>query len=178
LARHEPALDLQSSGTEDPTPAAKSSRRRRSRTLVIYAHLAQDAIAGIENTRTIASVEQIRSWCTDPDTQITLRPVLDLNSHRHTTAYRPTEPIREHVSLTHPTCVFPGCTRPSRGCDLDHIVPYDQGGPTCPCNLAPLCRLHHRLKTHGGWRYHPIGPNAHHGYHWTSPMGQTYWRHP
>ena len=47
--------------------------------------------------------------------------------------------IREHVLLRDRTCVFPWCTRPARGCDVDHITPYDhtadaegrpQPGPT------------------------------------------------
>ena len=55
--------------------------------------------------------------------------------------------------------VFPGCRRDSRGCDLDHITPYiptDEGGPpgqTRAGNLAPLCRTHHRVKTHTAWDY-------------------------
>ena len=31
------------------------------------------------------------------------------------------------------------------------MLPYADGGPTCVCNLEPLCRIHHRLKTYGGW---------------------------
>ena len=73
-------------------------------------------------------------------------------------------------------CVFPGCPVDSRSCDLDHIRPYrdpDDGGPpgqTGPANLAPLCRRHHRLKTHAGWHYPRDGT----GYAWTSPDGLTY----
>lgn len=45
-------------------------------------------------------------------------------------------------------CVFPGCTTPARRCDLDHRQPFPEGA-TCTCNLQPLCRGHHRLKTTG-----------------------------
>ena len=31
---------------------------------------------------------------------------------------------------------FPVCLRPAAQCDLDHTVPYDQGGLTCTCNLS------------------------------------------
>ena len=66
---------------------------------------------------------------------------------------RPTRP--RWTSTTHPRamrelcllrdayCVFPGCRRDSRGCDLDHItayIPMSDGGPpgqTTPLNLAP-----------------------------------------
>jgi hypothetical protein len=39
------------------------------------------------------------------------------------------------------------------------------------CNLAPLCRFHHRLKTHGGWTYERIAPRT---FRWTSPLGHVY----
>ncbi len=66
--------------------------------------------------------------------------------------------MRETVILRDAHCVFPGCRRDSRACDLDHIteyLPMEDGGPpgqTHPGNLAPLCRTHHRIKTHSAWR--------------------------
>ena len=84
--------------------------------------------------------------------------------------------MTEFVRLRDPHCVFPGCKKRSRHCDLDHIEPYvrpDDGGPpsqTHPDNLAPLCRHHHRVKTHGRWHYRRL-PDG--GYRWTSPTGRT-----
>ena len=52
------------------------------------------------------------------------------------------------VRAAEPTCVFPGCTVPVTRCQLDHRTPYPHG-PTCSCNLQPLCVGHHRLKTTG-----------------------------
>lgn len=58
-----------------------------------------------------------------------------------------------------------------------HITPYlpaDQGGPpdqTTPDNLAPLCRRHHRLKTHGRWTYTMPEPGI---YLWRSPHHHRY----
>ena len=43
---------------------------------------------------------------------------------------------------------------PPAHCDHDHVVPHGDGGATCDCNIAPLCRRHHRLKTHAGWSLH------------------------
>ncbi|MBV9092371.1 MAG: DUF222 domain-containing protein, partial [Streptosporangiaceae bacterium] len=37
------------------------------------------------------------------------------------------------------------------GSDLDHTTAWDNGGITCPCCLAPLCRHHHRCKQAEGW---------------------------
>ena len=54
-------------------------------------------------------------------------------------------------------------------------IPSSRGGPTCPCNLAPLCRRHHRIKTHGGWTYTTIEPGI---YLWTSKHGYQYLRDP
>ena len=53
------------------------------------------------------------------------------------------------------------------------FVEMDDGGPpgqTRPDNLAPLCRRHHRAKTHAGWHYrrNPDGT-----YTWHSPHGRT-----
>ena len=55
--------------------------------------------------------------------------------------------------------------------DLDHVTAYTDGGPTTPSNLAPLCRRHHRLKTHSAWTYHRTGPLS---FLWTSPLGIDY----
>ena len=79
----------------------------------------------------------------------------------------------EIVTLRDKTCVFPWCTRPARRCDKDHSIPHNRGGPTCPCNLAPLCRRHHRIKTHGAWSYRTIEPGT---YLWTSKHGYQYLR--
>ncbi|SFJ44966.1 hypothetical protein SAMN05216561_1321, partial [Nocardioides psychrotolerans] len=72
---------------------------------------------------------------------------------------------REHIDHH---CVFPWCTRPARSCDIDHVVAYEQGGSTCSDNTAPLCRGHHRAKTHSGWTYDAIDTGS---YVWRSPHG-------
>ena len=90
--------------------------------------------------------------------KITLRPVLDLNSDWAVDQHDPPDAMRETVMLRDAHCVFPGCHRDSRSCDLDHIteyLPMEDGGPpaqTRPGNLAPLCRTHHgsRPTTHAG----------------------------
>jgi hypothetical protein len=72
------------------------------------------------------------------------------------------------------TCRFPGCRRPAVGCDLDHTRRYPDG-PTCPCDLAALCRHHHRLKHETGWT---VSQDAHGVLTWTSPTGHVYRTHP
>jgi Domain of unknown function (DUF222) len=87
------------------------------------------------------------------------------------------------VKAASPTCVFPGCTVPARRCDLDHRIAYERGGATCSCNLQPLCRSHHRLKTAGliSVRLLQPGedPDAPPGtLEWTTRTGLTYRRPP
>jgi hypothetical protein len=86
------------------------------------------------------------------------------------------------VRTTWPSCVFPGCTLPAHRCDLDHRIRYPDG-PTCACNLQPLCRGHHRLRTTGliTVRLLPPGedPDAPPGtLEWTTRAGLTYRRPP
>ena len=84
--------------------------------------------------------------------------------------YQPTDLMKEQVRLIHRTCAFPLCGRPSRGCDLDHVIEWPIG-KTTTSNLAPLCRGHHRLKTHTDWTYQWV-PGT--GFVWTSPLGHRH----
>ena len=85
--------------------------------------------------------------------------------------------MREPVVLRDAHCVFPGCRRDSRACDLDHITEYlpdgrrRTTGPNEPANLAPLCRSHHRVKTHTAWHYKRLDDGS---YVWTAPTGHQY----
>jgi hypothetical protein len=56
-------------------------------------------------------------------------------------------------------------------CDLDHTLAYANGGRTCECGLAPLCRRHHRLKQSQGWLLRQESPGI---MHWTTPAGRQY----
>ena len=56
-------------------------------------------------------------------------------------------------------CRVAGCTAPAHSADLDHVVPFEQGGPTHADNLHHLCRRHHRIKSHGRLHHrHQRGP--------------------
>jgi hypothetical protein len=136
--------------------------------------LVLDPVADVDNIRNHALIGQVRDWCRGPGTQVTIRPVLDLSEHLEVPGYAPSVTLRRQVELTHRECVFPHCHRPAAGCDLDHVIPHARGGPTCTCNLVPLCRRHHRYKTHAGWRLHRAGDRL---LVWTSPHGRTYTVH-
>ena len=125
----------------------------------------------------------LRPWLAD--STIKLMPVLDLSRTDRVDRHDPPGWMADLVRLRDPVCVFPRCQRRSRACDLDHIEPYhppddpstvsgQAAGPpgqTHPGNLAPLCRHHHRVKTHGGWHYARLPDGS---YRWTSPTGRTF----
>jgi len=74
--------------------------------------------------------------------------VLGLGRSTYTPAYTPGAALKAFLEHAAPTCDVPGCGVAARRCDLDHRVPYS-AGVTCECNIRPLCRRHHRLKTAG-----------------------------
>lgn len=104
------------------------------------------------------TIEQVQDWCATPDAHITLKPVLDLSETLTCPGYRPTARLHDHVIALNPTCVFPHCHRPADNLDLDHIKPHAEGDATTTGNLAPLCRRHHRAKTHADWTYLQLAP--------------------
>jgi hypothetical protein len=91
--------------------------------------------------------------------------------HNGITRRRPTASQRRHVEARNRTCIFPGCRMPAVECDLDHRIPWAQGGPTTVRHLVPLCRHHHGIRHRHGWKHRPL-PNGDH--HWTSRLGHTY----
>jgi hypothetical protein len=96
--------------------------------------------------------------------------------HRHQEpGYQPSRRLRHLVEARTTTCSAPGCRRPAAQCDLDHTIPYDQGGRTCECDLAPLCRHHHRCKQSQGWRLEQPRPGI---LRWTTPAGRQYTTQP
>ena len=121
----------------------------------------------------------VERWLTGltPGTRIETTRVVDLTEQIAVDAYEHPAALARQVSERDHTCAFPWCGRQGATYDLDHIDPYvspDDGGPpgqTSTANTARLCRYHHRVKTHGHWRYQRTGPTA---VTWTSPQGRTY----
>jgi Domain of unknown function (DUF222) len=85
--------------------------------------------------------------------------------------YRPSRKLQHLVKARNATCTAPGCGRRAARCDLDHTDPHHHGGRTCECNLAPLCRRHHRCKQADGWRLEQPEPGI---LVWHTPAGRTY----
>jgi hypothetical protein len=85
--------------------------------------------------------------------------------------YRPSRKLQHLVKARNASCTAPGCGRRAARCDLDHTHPHHDGGLTCECNLAPLCRHHHRCKQADGWRLEQPEPGV---LVWHTPAGRTY----
>ncbi|WP_439936296.1 HNH endonuclease signature motif containing protein [Nocardia sp. N13] len=193
LARTQTALDLHAQGSttdtrgQDGLPAARE--------VELHVHFdaafvkdgeAVQTIFGptgrLEERQRLVLLDQVKAWCGDTRTKITIKPVIDLKAELFTPAYKVPDRLREQVLLRDRTCVFPWCTRPARACDVDHIDEFDhdaepegrpQPGPTTSSNLAALCRYHHRLKTFTAWTYRMVAPGM---FEWTSPHGHRYLR--
>ena len=144
------------------------------RAVKLVVHISEDALAGTEtvgrcgNTRSPISVDQIREWCGEPHTKVTVEPVVDLADHIHVEAYEAPDRLKAQNALVDIHCVFPHCTQPAQRCDTDHVEPYADGGSTSSDNTAPLCRRHHRAKTHSRWDYSVLDRGT---YLWTTPNG-------
>lgn len=182
LARDQLDLDL---AAEADGTSTRPAGGRKPKQLVVHVHLAAAAVHGqaapiarVENTQSLAALEQVAGWCRHPGTEVTIKPVLDLAERVWVGAYEVPDRIKDQTILRDGTCVFPHCTRPARRCDHDHRIPYNHqhpaaGGQTETANIAPLCRHHHRVKTTGGWHY----DSPHLGVHlWTSPHGLRFRR--
>jgi Domain of unknown function (DUF222)/HNH endonuclease len=56
---------------------------------------------------------------------------------------------RRAIAVRDQCCTHPFCERPSEQCQIDHIVPYAQGGETTQENGRVLCGFHNRLRNQG-----------------------------
>jgi hypothetical protein len=118
-------------------------------------------------TALTAHAPRLRRLLTDPETGATVR-------YGRTTRRVPAD-LAGLVRDRDGTCRFPGCNAPAERSDLDHTHAWEHGGATDHDNLACLCRKHHRLKHHTGWRVH----QDHDGVvRWRSPSGRTLTTYP
>ncbi len=149
-------------------------------------------IAGVgpipaQEARELAADGRWRAWITDAATG----QVIDTGRR----TYTPSAALARLIRAREPYCRMPGCRRRAVNCDLDHTIPWPKGSTT-EANLGPLCRRHHRCKTHFGFGLQPnpggpeTGPleangtggaetgggqgTAGTGWTWTMPSGLTY----
>src|SRR5262249_31532785 len=89
------------------------------------------------------------------------------------TTYRPPAGLADFVRARDQRCVFPGCSRAAKYCDLDHTDCYPHG-TTSACNLACLCKRHHHLKHETECTLTGAGTRS----TWTAPTGLQSARNP
>jgi hypothetical protein len=84
-----------------------------------------------QHARELAAAQDAtwRRLLTDPDTGA----LLDYGR----TSYRPPQHLTDFVLARDPVCFFPHCHQPGYLCDLDHTLPWNEGGHTCPANNRP-----------------------------------------
>ena len=113
--------------------------------------------------RTLAADGKWRRFITDP----TSGELLDCGRE----TYIPSQKLVDFLMARDRTCRFPGCAQPGHRTDIDHAIPWDEGGTTSPDNLGLLCRRHHQMKTHGGWRVNSFSNGS---CEWISPRGKKF----
>ena len=113
--------------------------------------------------RELASDGRWRRFITEPQTG----NLLDFGRE----SYEPPQQLKDFLIARDRTCRFPGCRRSALLSDLDHAQSWESGGSTSLENIGALCRRHHRLKTHDGWKIEsfPDGSCT-----WTSPLGKQF----
>ena len=176
LARADLALDLLFADDETRDGTGEVTATSPGRKVVLNVHITDttlqeenpfaNPVGRWDETHAPISTAQIKEWLRAHDTTVIVRPVIDLADCVAVDSYEIPDRIRRRVELRDHHCRFPNCTRRANRCDLDHATPHANGGPTCPCNLVPLCRRHHRAKTFSDWSYLVTEPGS---YLWTSP---------
>jgi hypothetical protein len=111
--------------------------------------------------RELAADGKWRKFITDPTTG----NLLDFGRE----SYLPPQALRDFLLARDKTCRFPGCRRSGVKGEIDHAIPWEEGGETSPKNLGLLCKRHHQLKTHGGWKLESFEDGS---CEWTSPLGK------
>lgn len=58
---------------------------------------------------------------------------------------------RRAITLRDGGCLIPGCSVPAAWCEIHHVIPDADGGPTHPDNGVLLCWFHHRSIDTSRW---------------------------
>lgn len=60
---------------------------------------------------------------------------------------------RRAIALRDGECSVPGCHIPAAWCEIHHVDPAENGGPTHTDNGILLCWFHHRTLDNSGWQF-------------------------
>jgi hypothetical protein len=100
-----------------------------------------------------ATLTKIREWV--GHSAVTITPVLDSSRTDSVDAHDPPSWMREIVVQRDQHCVFPGAPAMPAASTSTTSPPTTPAGQLARPNptTSPLCRRHHRAKTHARWRY-------------------------
>ncbi|WP_322937549.1 hypothetical protein [Nocardioides bizhenqiangii] len=160
--------------TEDREPAPVPKRKRRPATLLVHLtdQVLRVQVGGVARVEGLGPVllEQVADLL--KHRQVTVQPVIDLNSGHSVNGYEHPTAVKLRTRLRTVYDVFPHSTsRATARLDHDHPTPYDPDGPpgqTGDHNDAPLTRFHHRAKTHDRYTVDQLGLGA---YRWVTRHG-------
>jgi hypothetical protein len=131
---------------------------------LLRGHVEGDECCEIDNQGPIP-VAMARDLANDSFLRVVFHQAGDIRAVHHL-GRTINQQLRTALVFRDRTCVVPGCGT-SFGLEIDHIVPFAEGGPTTLDNLALLCHHHHFLKTYEGWVLSNEG---------TGPNGTPRWR--
>ena len=139
--------------------------------LYLHSYLGQDAepIARLEGHGPVTE-----AWITrvlGPNAKFKIQPVLDLAGQAPVDAYEIPDRHRQAVHLMTPADTFPFASSLSRDKQVDHTIPFEEGGESGVGNYGPMTIRHHRIKTHGGWQVQQPFPGI---YVFRDPHGAFY----
>ncbi len=121
LARTQTALDLHTQGSRPAGTVPEGLPVARE--VVLHAHFAATTEGGttvfgptgrLEEGQRLILLDQVKGWCADSRTRVTIRPVIDLTTEHTAPGYAIPDRVREQIVLRDGTCVFPWCSRPAR----------------------------------------------------------------
>ncbi len=155
-------------------PDCAAGQRRPASPVTIHVIASQDTLNG---TATTPGSELSADGLITPEllTELadtaTLVPLVHPGYAQPEPGYRPSKALADFVRARDLTCRWPGCDHPAIDCELDHTLPYSQGGTTHAANLKCYCKVHHLLKTFWGWTEQQLPDGT---LILTSPAGQTH----
>lgn len=169
--------------------SAQSAAARLTPTCVLHVHASTETVTsgtGVVRAEGIGPMvgARARAWLIGEHggagagagrMRIRVQPVLDPDRVASVDRYEVPATMRQAVEELVPVDPWPFGTTSARGCDQDHVDPYDPDGPgdqTRVDNLVPLGRRHHRIKTFGSWQVLEAERGA---YWWRTPTG--HWFH-
>jgi hypothetical protein len=89
----------------------------------------------IRRGRTGGTVTESGNWAFN--VKLRALAAAECSHERESHNYRPPPSLWHLIQIRNQRCTHAGCRMPAAKCDGDHTLPFEKGGRTCECNLAP-----------------------------------------